>query len=65
MGLSMDEDGSDPHLRTNHMGPFLLTHLLAPSMQPGSRIVNVASRAHFQGALAVDKGRISGTPSNW
>jgi NAD(P)-dependent dehydrogenase (short-subunit alcohol dehydrogenase family) len=31
----------------NHLGPFLLTGLLLPSMTAGSRIVNVSSRAHF------------------
>ena len=65
MGLPADPDGSDPHLRINHLGPFLLTSLLLPSMQPGSRIVNVASRAHYQGSLDVEDGRINGTPSNW
>ena len=65
MGLALDADGSDPHLHINHMGPFLLTHLLVTCMPAGSRIVNVASRAHFQGSLAIVDGCITGTPRNW
>jgi NAD(P)-dependent dehydrogenase (short-subunit alcohol dehydrogenase family) len=37
----------DQHMLVNHLGPFLLTGLLLPSMTAGSRIVNVSSRAHF------------------
>jgi retinol dehydrogenase 12 len=35
---------------TNHVGPFLLTVLLAPRLRtsPSSRIVNVSSKAHFK-----------------
>ncbi len=41
-------DGFQLTFATNHLGPFLLTNLLLPRLQaqPGSRIVNVASRAH-------------------
>lgn len=39
--------GQDRHLTANYMGPFLLTRLLLPAMGPGSRIVNVSSRAHY------------------
>lgn len=41
-------DGFQLTFATNHLGPFLLTNLLLPLLraQPGSRVVNVASRAH-------------------
>ncbi|MFO0625294.1 MAG: SDR family oxidoreductase [Polyangiales bacterium] len=47
-GLS--PDGFQLTFATNHLGPFLLTNLLLPRLQaqPGSRIVNVASRAHIR-----------------
>lgn len=39
----------EPHLQTNHLGPYLLTRLLMPELRrrPGSRVVFVASRAHY------------------
>jgi retinol dehydrogenase-12 len=53
-------DGFDLTIGTNHLGPFLLTELLLPSLREATqgRIVNVASQAHFRvkrldwGALA-------------
>lgn len=61
-------DGLDGHLRPNHFGPFLLTCCLGNSLDPrGSRIVNVGSRAHFQGTLVIDPTThaIQGTPRHW
>jgi len=42
----------EPHLQTNHLGPYLLTRLLMPELRarPGSRVVFVASRAHYAAA---------------
>lgn len=42
------ESGFEVHFGVNHMGHFLLTHLLLPHMNgvEGARVVNVASRAH-------------------
>mmetsp|Transcript_2060 Transcript_2060/g.6100 ORF Transcript_2060/g.6100 Transcript_2060/m.6100 type:complete len:311 (+) Transcript_2060:289-1221(+) len=74
MGLPGDpEPLKDGHLLPNHLGPFLLTNQLLHCMRPGSRVVNVASRAHFQGSLEIgDSGQgggrgpsIIGTPSSW
>lgn len=44
----ISRDGFQLTFATNHLGPFLLTNLLLPLLraQPGSRVVNVASRAH-------------------
>ncbi|GIM09026.1 hypothetical protein Vretimale_12922 [Volvox reticuliferus] len=53
MGVSPAADGSDRHLTINHLGPYLLTRLLLPHMTHGSRIINVASRAHYNGSLSL------------
>lgn len=47
--------GEDLTFRTNHLGPFHLTNLLLPLMEPGTRIINVSSRAHKAGSLSFDK----------
>ena len=65
MGLPLDCTGEDPHMRVNHYGPFLLARLLLPAMAPHARVVFVASRAHMQGSLRVQDGRVQGTPPHW
>ena len=59
-------DGHELTFATNHLGPFLLTNLLLPTLQataqasrdagggPAVRIVNVASTAHYRGRLDFD-----------
>ncbi|GAB4815098.1 hypothetical protein N2152v2_002144 [Parachlorella kessleri] len=55
---SETEDGFEAHMGTNHLGHFLLTLLLLPSLRdtarqagrPG-RVVNVSSKLHFVGSL--------------
>jgi NAD(P)-dependent dehydrogenase (short-subunit alcohol dehydrogenase family) len=49
----MSEDGFELTFATNHLGPFLLTSLLRDRMAIPGRIVNVASRIHFRGTLAL------------
>jgi len=46
----LSPQGYDRTYATNHLGPFLLTNLLLPSIRASSqgRIVNVSSVAHFQ-----------------
>lgn len=45
----LSKDGFDLTYATNHIGPFLLTNLLLPSLRESNqgRVVNVASAAHM------------------
>ena len=47
----MSADGFELTFATNHLGPFLLTQLLLERLADRSRIVTVASRAHYPGVL--------------
>jgi NAD(P)-dependent dehydrogenase (short-subunit alcohol dehydrogenase family) len=58
-------NGVDQQLRVNHLGPFLLTRLLLPSLAAHARVVNVASRSHNQGSLRIRDGKIVGVPGHW
>jgi NAD(P)-dependent dehydrogenase (short-subunit alcohol dehydrogenase family) len=42
------EDGFEVHFGINYLGHFLLTNLIRPAFRPGTRIVSVASSAHFR-----------------
>lgn len=44
-------DGFELTFATNHLGPFLLTALLADHLDQAARIVMVASRIHYRGRL--------------
>ncbi len=46
-------DGIEMTMALNHLGYFLLTHQLLPSLEkaPSARIINVASRAHRRGHI--------------
>ena len=48
--------GHELTLAANHLGPFLLTHLLLPALQvaPAARVVNLSSVAHAQGTVDLD-----------
>ncbi len=50
------EDGFELSIGVNHLGSFLLTNLLLPSLrrEPGARVVNVVSDAHRNGRLILD-----------
>jgi NAD(P)-dependent dehydrogenase (short-subunit alcohol dehydrogenase family) len=61
VGLSrgITEDGFELHFGVNHLGHFLLTHLLGARFVTGSRIVQVTSAAHFN-ATGIDFNRVRG-----
>lgn len=50
------EDGFEATFAVNHLGPYLLTRLLLPTLHaaPAARVVTVASTAHRQAALDLD-----------
>ncbi|HVK83293.1 MAG TPA: SDR family NAD(P)-dependent oxidoreductase [Kofleriaceae bacterium] len=55
----VNEDGIELTFAVNHVGPFLLTELLAPRLeasatQQASRVINLASIAHTRGRLQLD-----------
>jgi retinol dehydrogenase 14 len=54
-GRQTSADGFEMTLAVNHLGPFLLTHLLLEALRKSapSRIVNVASVAHRLGRIDV------------
>ncbi|MCA9679017.1 MAG: SDR family oxidoreductase, partial [Myxococcales bacterium] len=49
-------DGIELTFAVNHVGPFLLTHLLGPALQRGApaRVINLSSIAHTRGQIALD-----------
>jgi len=49
-GRQSTVDGNELTMQTNHLAPFLLTHLLRDRLT-GGRVVNTASDAHRSGAL--------------
>lgn len=53
MARELSADGIELTFATNHLGPFLLTHLLLPALK-GGRIINVASDAHKMGRMHWD-----------
>lgn len=59
-GFYQTEDGLESTVSTNYVGPYLLTRLLLPAMQPGSRIINTLSCTYKIGKIENDffrKGR--------
>lgn len=54
--LEHTQEGFELQFGVNHLGPFLLSHLLLPALAaaPAPRLVNVASRAHRAGRIDFD-----------
>lgn len=57
--LTLSKDGIEMQFATNYLGHFLLTDLLLPhlSLSSTSRIINVASIAHYKGEIDYDNLR--------
>lgn len=57
--LEHTREGFELQFGVNHLGPFLLSHLLLPALEaaPAPRLVNVASRAHYAGQIDFDDPR--------
>ncbi|HSK07493.1 MAG TPA: SDR family oxidoreductase [Acidimicrobiia bacterium] len=51
------EDGFEVHFGINHLGHFLLTRELLPSLSPRARVVSLASAMHFR-ANGIDFDRM-------
>lgn len=49
-------DGFETHLQTNHLGPFLLAHLLLPLLKESvqGRIINVAAHAYASAKMTIE-----------
>jgi daunorubicin C-13 ketoreductase len=61
---STTADGVEVTIQTNHLSPFLLTHLLRDKLEPGARIVTTASMAHSWGRLNPDDLSRTKSPYN-
>jgi NAD(P)-dependent dehydrogenase (short-subunit alcohol dehydrogenase family) len=58
IGSGMTGDGFEIHWGVNHLGPFLLTNELGSVLEPGSRVVTVASDWHYRARdLGLDRVR--------
>lgn len=57
--LQLSKQGYELQFAVNHLGHFLLTHLLLPQLQIADhpRVVNVSSVGHYQGKLDFDNLR--------
>jgi NAD(P)-dependent dehydrogenase (short-subunit alcohol dehydrogenase family) len=62
--LQHTQEGFEMQFGVNHLGPFLLSHLLLPALAaaPEPRLVNVASRAHDGGWIDFDDLRGEKSP---
>lgn len=54
--FGLTEDGIERQWAINHLSPFLLTHLLLPSLKESQdpRVINVSSDSHFHGKIYFD-----------
>lgn len=65
--FELSEDGIERTFALNHLGYFLLTHLLLETLQQSqpARIVNVSSMAHIGGRLNLNNLQLKGNFSSW
>src|SRR5690606_28934860 len=54
--FGLTEDGIERQWAINHLAPFLLTHLLLPSLRKSQdpRVITVSSDSHFHGKIHFD-----------
>jgi NAD(P)-dependent dehydrogenase (short-subunit alcohol dehydrogenase family) len=52
--LTRTKQGFELQIGTNHLGHFVLTNALLPSLGQGSRIVNLSSRGHLRSPMRWD-----------
>jgi NAD(P)-dependent dehydrogenase (short-subunit alcohol dehydrogenase family) len=50
-GFALTEDGIEKTFALNHLGYFLLTHLVQDIIPEGARIINVSSDSHYRGDI--------------
>src|SRR4029078_872429 len=54
--LTFTEENIEMKFATNHLAPFLITHLLIPAFKKSedARVININSDAHFHGQMHFD-----------
>ena len=55
-------DGFETQFGTNHLGHFVLVNRIAPLMNPGARLVNLASSGHRRADVDLDDPNFERTP---
>ncbi|WP_406289960.1 SDR family NAD(P)-dependent oxidoreductase [Embleya sp. NBC_00896] len=63
--LARTADGFELQFGTNHLGHFLLTNLLVPSLDKGSRVVNLSSAGHVASGIRWDDPNYEDAPQDY
>ncbi|MYW01738.1 SDR family NAD(P)-dependent oxidoreductase [Streptomyces sp. SID3343] len=58
-------DGFETQFGTNHLGHFLLTALLAPTLRAGARVVNLSSAGHVSSGVRWDDPHYESAPEEY
>src|SRR5438270_1630370 len=56
------EDGFETQFGTNHLGHFVLVNRIAPLLQPGGRLINLASAGHRFANVDIQDSKLERTP---